>query len=151
MDAPSWMVELQPKRKPVQAGHFRAPAFLRMQVPLQRVLVVYDDMDMPHGTVRLRAKGGHGGHNGMRSITQHFSGSKDFPRLRLGTSSVLHQYRFCKLFSSQPHGSCVVHTVTQIHALYCHRQSKRFACSSIAPERPECQDVLQYVCTVWSC
>ena len=55
-----------------------------VQVPLQRVLVVFDDMDVPNGTVRLRAKGGHGGHNGMRSITQHFSGSKEFPRLRLG-------------------------------------------------------------------
>ena len=54
------------------------------QVPLQRVLVVYDDMDVASGTVRLRAKGGHGGHNGMRSITQHFSGSKEFPRVRLG-------------------------------------------------------------------
>lgn len=46
--------------------------------------MVFDDMDVPNGTVRLRAKGGHGGHNGMRSITQHFSGSKEFPRLRLG-------------------------------------------------------------------
>jgi PTH1 family peptidyl-tRNA hydrolase len=55
-----------------------------MQVPLERVLVVYDDLDLPNGAVRLRAKGGHGGHNGMRSITQHFSGSKDFPRLRIG-------------------------------------------------------------------
>ncbi|EIE19861.1 peptidyl-tRNA hydrolase [Coccomyxa subellipsoidea C-169] len=54
------------------------------QVPLERVLVVYDDLDLDSGAVRLRAKGGHGGHNGMRSITQHFSGSKDFPRLRIG-------------------------------------------------------------------
>ncbi len=59
-----------------------------MQVPLQRVLVVFDDMDVPNGTVRLRAKGGHGGYNGMRSITQDFSGSKEFPRLRLGVSSL---------------------------------------------------------------
>ncbi|KAK9902848.1 hypothetical protein WJX75_008463 [Coccomyxa subellipsoidea] len=54
------------------------------KVPLERVLVVYDDLDLASATVRLRAKGGHGGHNGMRSITQHFSGSKDFPRLRIG-------------------------------------------------------------------
>ncbi len=46
--------------------------------------MVYDDLDLENGAVRLRAKGGHGGHNGMRSITQHFSGSKDFPRLRIG-------------------------------------------------------------------
>ena len=59
-------------------------------MPLERVLVVYDDLDLASGAVRLRAKGGHGGHNGMRSITTHFSGSKDFPRLRIGT--VLHPY-----------------------------------------------------------
>ena len=68
-----------------------------MQVPLQRVLVVFDDMDVPNGTVRLRAKGGHGGHNGMRSITQHFSGSKDFPRLRLG----MHLIQSLNLFHGQ--------------------------------------------------
>ena len=68
---------------PVAYAEGHLPAAV-VQVPLQRVLVVFDDMDVPNGTVRLRAKGGHGGHNGMRSITQHFSGSKDFPRLRLG-------------------------------------------------------------------
>lgn len=57
-----------------------------LQVPLERVLVVYDDLDLASGAVRLRAKGGHGGHNGMRSITAHFSGSKDFPRLRIGAA-----------------------------------------------------------------
>eukprot|EP00887_Chlorella_sp_A99_P001242 scaffold14.g1242.t1 len=54
------------------------------RVPPQRVLVVYDDLDLPTAAVRLRAKGGHGGHNGMKSITQHLGGSKDFPRLRMG-------------------------------------------------------------------
>ena len=48
------------------------------------MLVIYDDLDLENGAVRLRAKGGHGGHNGMRSIAQHFSGSKDFLRLRIG-------------------------------------------------------------------
>ena len=69
-------------RKALSQGLLRR---VLVQVPLQRVLVVYDDMDLDSGVVRLRAKGGHGGHNGMRSITQHFSGSKDFPRLRIGT------------------------------------------------------------------
>lgn len=40
-----------------------------MQVPAQRVLVIYDDLDLDTAAVRLRAKGGHGGHNGMKSIT----------------------------------------------------------------------------------
>ena len=55
-----------------------------LQVPTVRVVVLYDDLDIPSATVRLRAKGGHGGHNGMRSIQQHLQGSKDFPRIRIG-------------------------------------------------------------------
>ena len=39
------------------------------RVPPERVLVIYDDMDLPTAQVRLRAKGGHGGHNGMKSIS----------------------------------------------------------------------------------
>lgn len=55
-----------------------------MQIPPQRVLVIYDDLDLPLGKVRLRAKGSHGGHNGMRSIMQHMKGAQDFPRLKIG-------------------------------------------------------------------
>ncbi len=46
------------------------------------VLVIYDELDIPFGVLRLREKGGAGGHNGMRSIIQHLG--NDFPRLRLG-------------------------------------------------------------------
>jgi hypothetical protein len=38
----------------------------------------------PTAAVRLRIKGGHGGHNGLRSIQQHFGGSQDFPRIKIG-------------------------------------------------------------------
>lgn len=53
------------------------------QVPPQRMLVCYDDLDLPLGTVRLRPEGGSGGHKGMRSIIEHL-GSQNFPRLRIG-------------------------------------------------------------------
>lgn len=46
------------------------------------VLVIYDELDLPLGTLRLREKGGAGGHNGMKSIINHLG--NDFPRLRLG-------------------------------------------------------------------
>lgn len=49
----------------------------------QSVLVIYDDMDLPIGRLRLRLSGSAGGHNGMKSIISHL-GSKDFPRLRIG-------------------------------------------------------------------
>ncbi|KAI7835641.1 hypothetical protein COHA_010472 [Chlorella ohadii] len=54
------------------------------RIPAERVLVVYDDLDLDTAAVRLRAKGGHGGHNGMKSIAAHLQGTKDFPRLRIG-------------------------------------------------------------------
>ncbi|RWR85503.1 peptidyl-tRNA hydrolase, chloroplastic-like protein isoform X1 [Cinnamomum micranthum f. kanehirae] len=53
-------------------------------IPLNQVLLIYDDMDLPFGTLRLLPKGGHGGHNGMRSVIDHLKGSQDFPRLRIG-------------------------------------------------------------------
>ncbi len=49
----------------------------------QSVLVIYDDMDLPVGRLRIRFTGSAGGHNGMKSIISHL-GSKDFPRLRIG-------------------------------------------------------------------
>ena len=48
-----------------------------------QVLVVYDDMDLPVGRLRMRLSGGAGGHNGMKSIISHL-GTKAFPRLRVG-------------------------------------------------------------------
>ncbi len=53
------------------------------KVPPEQLLVAYDDLDLPLGTVRLRPKGGHGGHKGMRSIIERL-GTQEFPRLRLG-------------------------------------------------------------------
>ena len=47
------------------------------------VLVVYDDMDLPVGRLRIRLSGSAGGHNGMKSIISHL-GSQKFPRLRIG-------------------------------------------------------------------
>lgn len=47
------------------------------------ILVIYDDLDLPVGKIRLRLKGGHGGHNGIRSTIDHM-GTKEFKRLRIG-------------------------------------------------------------------
>ena len=47
------------------------------------LLVIYDDVDLPFGRIRLRARGGSGGHNGMRSIISEL-GSQEFARLRIG-------------------------------------------------------------------
>ena len=47
------------------------------------LLVIYDDMDLPLGRLRLRLSGSAGGHNGMKSLISHL-GNQQFPRLRLG-------------------------------------------------------------------
>ena len=52
------------------------------RIPPTHVLVIYDELDLPLGTIRLRPSGGAGGHNGMKSIIQHLG--TDFPRLRVG-------------------------------------------------------------------
>jgi PTH1 family peptidyl-tRNA hydrolase len=52
------------------------------KIPPANVLVIYDELDLPFGTLRLREQGGAGGHNGMRSLIQHLG--EGFPRLRLG-------------------------------------------------------------------
>jgi len=54
------------------------------QVPLENILVAYDDVDLPLGTLRLRPSGGSAGQKGMESIITRL-GTEDFPRLRIGT------------------------------------------------------------------
>ena len=55
----------------------------RQDVPLSHLLVIYDDLDLPLGKIRLRQRGGSGGHKGMRSIISAL-GREDFPRIRVG-------------------------------------------------------------------
>jgi PTH1 family peptidyl-tRNA hydrolase len=52
------------------------------KVPPQRILVIVDDLDLPFGTLRMRASGSSGGHNGLKSLIEVFG--QDFPRLRIG-------------------------------------------------------------------
>lgn len=52
------------------------------KVPLEQTMVVHDEIDLPNGAVKIKWAGGHGGHNGLRSIFSHLS--KNFWRLRLG-------------------------------------------------------------------
>ena len=53
------------------------------RVPTSSLLVVYDDVDLEPGTIRLRQQGGPGTHNGMRSMVEELR-TEDFPRLRIG-------------------------------------------------------------------
>ncbi len=61
-------------------------ALLRFyKTPLEKLLVIYDDVDLPFETLRLRGEGSSGGQNGMKSIIENL-GSQEFARLRVGVS-----------------------------------------------------------------
>jgi PTH1 family peptidyl-tRNA hydrolase len=55
----------------------------KYEVPLSDLLVIYDDLDLPLGKIRLRQNGSSGGHKGMNSIVSAL-GSEEFPRIRVG-------------------------------------------------------------------
>lgn len=52
------------------------------KVPLERFVVIHDDLDIPLGSIRLKRGGGDGGHNGLRSITEHVG--SEYLRIRIG-------------------------------------------------------------------
>ncbi|MEA3446060.1 MAG: aminoacyl-tRNA hydrolase [Bacteroidota bacterium] len=52
-------------------------------IPVDKLLVVLDDLALPFGTLRLKSKGSDGGHNGLKSINQ-LIGTQNYPRLRFG-------------------------------------------------------------------
>jgi PTH1 family peptidyl-tRNA hydrolase len=65
------------------SGKAVAPLMQREAVPVENLIVVYDDLDLPEGRIRLRPGGGDGGHNGLKSIIAAV-GSGDFGRVRIG-------------------------------------------------------------------
>lgn len=56
------------------------------KIPEENLIVIYDDFDLPIGSIRVRRSGGPGTHNGMKSVVQEL-GSRKFPRVRVGIGS----------------------------------------------------------------
>lgn len=65
------------------SGDSVGPAAGALRARPEQVLVIHDDLDLPFGAVRGKVGGGHGGHNGLRSVARGL-GTAAFPRLRLG-------------------------------------------------------------------
>jgi peptidyl-tRNA hydrolase, PTH1 family len=65
------------------SGESVGAALKFFKVPLDHLVVVHDELDLPFGTVRVKVGGGTAGHNGLRSIVQH-GGGGDFIRVRMG-------------------------------------------------------------------
>ena len=70
------------------------------KLPLSSLIVIHDELDLPFGSVRLKNGGGHGGHNGLRSIMENL-GKGDFTRLRIG-------------IGKSPHGDTTDHVLGRI-------------------------------------
>ncbi|THG19714.1 hypothetical protein TEA_028266 [Camellia sinensis var. sinensis] len=66
------------------SGESVGPLAAYYQVPLRHILLVYDEMSLPNGILRLQPKGGHGYHNGVKSVMDHLDGCREFPRLCIG-------------------------------------------------------------------
>jgi peptidyl-tRNA hydrolase, PTH1 family len=74
---------LQPQTYMNDAGRSVGPARGALKVPLDRVLVLHDEIDLPFKEIRVRLGGGLAGHNGLKSLKQEL-GSADFARVRVG-------------------------------------------------------------------
>ena len=55
-----------------------------LNIPIDKILIVHDDLDLPLGNLKFKEMGGHGGHNGLRNIIDHLNGESSFKRLRIG-------------------------------------------------------------------
>jgi PTH1 family peptidyl-tRNA hydrolase len=53
------------------------------KIPVERIIVIHDELDVPFGTIRLKSGGGDNGHNGLRSVSSAL-GSRDYHRVRVG-------------------------------------------------------------------
>ena len=74
---------LRPQTYMNESGRSVQAALSFFRVPVQDLIVVHDELDLPFGTLRLKLGGGHAGHNGLRSIMQSI-GDSSFTRLRFG-------------------------------------------------------------------
>jgi PTH1 family peptidyl-tRNA hydrolase len=80
---PARVTLLLPQTYMNDAGRSVGPARGALKLPLERVLVVHDEIDLPFGDVRTRIGGGLAGHNGLKSLVREL-GSGDFVRVRGG-------------------------------------------------------------------
>ncbi|GAA0311053.1 PTH1 family peptidyl-tRNA hydrolase [Gracilibacillus halotolerans] len=77
------MIIVQPQTFMNLSGECIRPLMDFYQLEPSDIAIVYDDLDLPLGKVKLRQTGGHGGHNGIRSLISHLD-TKQFNRIRIG-------------------------------------------------------------------
>ncbi len=76
------IIILKPETYMNKSGLSLHKALSFYKIPLNNVIVIHDDMDLPAGKLKVKVGGGHGGHNGLKSIDAHLG--KEYQRVRLG-------------------------------------------------------------------
>jgi PTH1 family peptidyl-tRNA hydrolase len=76
-------VLLKPRTYVNRSGEAIGPALRRWNIDPAHLIVIYDELDLPAGRLRIKAGGGSGGHNGIKSVIAA-TGSQDFARIRVG-------------------------------------------------------------------
>jgi PTH1 family peptidyl-tRNA hydrolase len=77
------LVLAKPQTYMNETGRSVKKLLMKFNIPLEKLLVVFDDLDLPLGQIRIRPQGGSSGHKGMKSIF-HFIHTQEFPRIRFG-------------------------------------------------------------------
>ncbi len=77
------VVLVRPRTFVNRSGEAARYLLARYRIPPEKLLIIYDDINLPLGRLRLRARGTAGGHNGIKSIIEAL-GTEDFPRMRIG-------------------------------------------------------------------
>ncbi|SDW86230.1 peptidyl-tRNA hydrolase [Marininema mesophilum] len=77
------VVLIKPETYMNLSGQSVAPALDWLKCDVENLIVIYDDLDLPVGKIRLRLKGGAGGHNGMKSLIASL-GTQEFKRIKIG-------------------------------------------------------------------
>ena len=70
------------------------------KVKEEEIILIYDDFDIPTGTIKIRKKGGPGTHNGMKSVVAELC-SQSFPRIRIGTGTIENVYNLMDFVTSK--------------------------------------------------
>ncbi|HIJ81363.1 MAG TPA: aminoacyl-tRNA hydrolase [Desulfuromonadales bacterium] len=83
------LILLKPQTFMNLSGRAVMQALQFYKLPLSSLIVVHDELDLPYGSLRIKQGGGHGGHNGLRSIIEML-GKGDFLRIRIGIGKPLH-------------------------------------------------------------
>lgn len=80
------LVLVKPETYMNNSGIAAREAAMYFDVPSENVIVIYDDIDIPLGSIRIRKAGGAGTHNGMKSVIKEL-GTQEFPRIRIGVGA----------------------------------------------------------------